>query len=133
MILSDEQKFDNVTTNLRYYNDKIIESFKLYITLAIAVIGGVFYLDINLCATDDRRYSFQNVAIVLIVFISLNAMIQICNYLRSWWNYRKDLSILLPWLSKPSVPKHCLHEILMVIIVYVICLSFIILIPLYPI
>ena len=44
MNIPEEKQYEYLTHHLEYLNDKIIETFLLFIKLAIAIIGGIFFL-----------------------------------------------------------------------------------------
>lgn len=46
-MVSDEKQYESVSTQVRYLNDKILESFNLYLKLFSGIVGGSIWLSGN--------------------------------------------------------------------------------------
>jgi len=110
--ISDVEQYKEVTSMMRYYNDKIFDTFKMYIQLASAIAGGYVWLRIQAgpTALDLARY----VAPALTLLVGIGAILLIAINLGSWWGYRKRLSELLnrPNL-RPEFPRNGYQEVIM--------------------
>lgn len=108
------ERYKFVTSQLSYFNDKIIESFKLYIQLISAVTGGYVAVRTQAVATPVARIA-QVVIPGLTVFIGLGAVLLILVNLSSWWGFREAESRLLKGDVPPPVfPRSARQELVMI-------------------
>ncbi|MBI3306326.1 MAG: hypothetical protein HYZ84_00765 [Candidatus Omnitrophica bacterium] len=82
-----DERYEYITQQLRYLDDKIFRSFVIFIQLATVIIGGVFYL---------HQHNVKGIELVLAangVFlgVAFGIIFLISNNLRSWLGYRKTL------------------------------------------
>ena len=105
----DEKRYEFVTAQCRYCNEKIIESFNLFIKLVTGIVGGMIFLDLNLAVNDPKRGTYLNASTVLIVLIGVSTLFQVWRYQISWWGYRiaeikitAEAPALRKWWSRSS-------------------------------
>jgi hypothetical protein len=91
--VSVEKEFDNVAKQLSECNARIMDSFKLYIQVVSAIIGGSIYLSLQ---QHDKLKNAQYAALsdCLVALVTLVAIVMIYENLREWHGYRKAQSRL---------------------------------------
>lgn len=112
-----EERYRFVTSQLSYFNEKIIEAFNLFIKLLTAIAGGVIWLRLQ---TDWGTVWIQirGIVVALIVLVGLSSVLLIIFNLSSWWGFRKAESFLLKGKIPPPVfPKSARQELLMMLVV----------------
>lgn len=116
--ISIEKRYEHITKMLEYCNEKIIQSFNLFIKLFSLVIGGYFWLyiqdkEVNLLGKINSYFP------LLLGTISAICIIQIWGYWQSWYGYRKAESKLVGVkdLPLPKLPKALLLELVMTIVI----------------
>ena len=113
-MIDDAERYKFVTSQLQYFNDKIIESFKLYIQLVTAVTGGYLWLKTQNQITGALAWA-RVAAPALMIFIGLAIISLIIVNLSSWWGYRKAESELLGGVVPiPVFPKSARQELIMI-------------------
>ncbi len=115
--VSIESRYKFVTSQLSYFNEKIIEAFNLYIKLISATAGGVIWLRFQ----EDWALIWIQIRVIvvsLIGLISLVSIILILINLSAWWGFRKAESFLLNGKVPPPVfPKSARQELLMICVI----------------
>ncbi|PPK74083.1 hypothetical protein B0F87_11113 [Methylobacter tundripaludum] len=99
MNVSADKQYENITTQLRYLNDKIHDAFRHFFTLASAIIGGSLYAHITLAPDDPRRCGLGSSASALLSIVGVAIVILIATNFFSKQGYRKRLS-----LEYPAIP-----------------------------
>jgi hypothetical protein len=130
MEIPSEKQYEHLTSHLRYINDKIYQSFTLFIKLATTVIGGVFILHWKLPLEDPKRCSLSIATNWLLVLISISMLILIWNYFRSWRGYRKRLSEQYPAIPNDKNIWRWVTETVMSIVIFITCIAFFVFNPL---
>jgi uncharacterized membrane protein len=120
-----EEQYEYLTSHLRYINEKIYQSFTLFIKLATTVVGGVFFLHWKLLPCDDKRFSLSAAANLLFVLISFSMIVLILNNLRSWYGYRKRLSKQYPNIPNDKNIWRWVTEAVMCLVIVITCIVFI--------
>lgn len=88
-----EKKYEYITGHLEYLNEKIIQSFTLFIKLAMAIIAGAFTLSWKIFDKIDCDYqSWAEGINCLFSIVSICMILLILDNLRSWRGYRETLS-----------------------------------------
>lgn len=85
-----DKQYEYFTTQLRYLDDKIFRSFSLFIQLAIVIVGGRFYIEAH--PELNNRALLIHLINWVFVGIGLGIIFLISNNLRSWQDYRKELT-----------------------------------------
>ncbi|MCK4782407.1 MAG: hypothetical protein KAV87_01555, partial [Desulfobacteraceae bacterium] len=119
-----------LTSHLEYLNEKIIQFFTLFIKLATAIVGGVFFIHWKLPSLDVKRTSFASVADWLFILVTVSMILLILNYLRSWLAYRKTLSEQYPEIPNEKSIMRWLAEVVMCAVIAIACIGFIVFNPL---
>jgi hypothetical protein len=114
-----EERYRFVTSQLSYFNEKIIEAFNLFIKLLTAIVGGVIWLRLQ---TDLGTVWIQirGIVIGLVMLVGLSSILLVIFNLSSWWGFRKAESFLLNGKIPPPVfPKSARQELLMMLVIAV--------------
>ena len=130
MDVPNEKQYENLTSHLRYLNDKIMDAFSRFITLGTAIIGGVFYVHVNLDLKDPRRIALGLPASAAMMLVGLGTIILIITNLFAWRAYRKRLSEEYPLIPLPSSINWWIAEVTMCLLIVVTCVAFYFLNPL---
>lgn len=117
MSITEEKQYEYISEHLEGINDKIIKTFEFFITLFIALSGGVLWLKASNFTND-----FLNKLIIpvkwLICIIGSGAGIIIILYLFYWWENRKALA---KFRAEPKIPnpkwKSFFIEIILLILI----------------
>lgn len=130
-MVQDSDRYQFVTGQTRYYNDKIIESFNLFIKLASAIVAGVLWLHLQEL-DDPTKTHYGQMAMLVLGLVTLGTGLLLLNNLRAWWGYRKAESALVgeETVPPPHFPMSCSSEILEVSMMIVFCVVFVVLNPL---
>lgn len=123
--IPEEKQYEYLTHHLEYLNEKIIESFVLFIKLATAIVGGVFFLSWKLLKTDPARSSFAQVSDSLFLLISISSILLILNNLFAWRSFRKTLTKEYPGITLSHCVRWWLSEAIMCIVIVATCVLFI--------
>jgi hypothetical protein len=104
-MISPDTEFNNVSTHVRYLNEKMIEAFKLFVSLFSAIVGGSIWLSAGEMPAETRNnyYWLSNVLVGLLTIVTV---VMIAEYLRSWHQYRHAMSRLggLDSNGEPKIP-----------------------------
>jgi len=130
MEIPQEKQYEHLTGHLRYINEKIYQSFTLFIKLASTIGGGVFFLHWKLPLEDAKRCSLSTATNLLFILVSISMIILILNNLRSWYDYRKVLSKQYPAIPDNKNIFRWLTEAVMCIVIVIACIAFLKLNPL---
>ena len=112
-----EERYRFVTSQLSYFNEKIIEAFNLFIKLLTAITGGVIWLRLQ---TDWGTVWIQirGIVVALIMLVGFSSILLVIFNLSSWWGFRKAESFLLKGKIPPPVfPKSARQELLMMLVI----------------
>lgn len=131
MKVSEDKHYEYLSSQCRYLNEKIIQSYLLFIKLASSLIGGVFYLHWKLKAGDFKRGSLAIATDALFVLISISIGSLIWNNLRSWRKYRETLSEHFEIKPIPGGVQWCANEIVMLVTIGISLAAFLLFNPLY--
>jgi hypothetical protein len=130
MQIPADKQYEHLTTHLRYLNDKILEAFNHFITLASAIIGGTFYIHVNLAASDPRRSGLANPSSALLSVVGTGIIIMIVTNLLAWHRYRATLSKVFPEIPLMRKSTAWLSETAMCVLIAITCVGFWLLNPL---
>ena len=125
MEIPREKQYEHLTNHLRYINEKIYQSFTLFIKLAGTVVGGVFFLHWKLPLEDSKRCSLSIATDLLFILISTSMIVLILNNLRSWYGYRKRLSEQYPAIPNKKNVSRWITEAVMCIVIVMTCIVFV--------
>jgi hypothetical protein len=124
MKIPPDEQYKELKTHLRYLNEKIIETFSRFITLSIAIIGGVFYVHVTLDISDPRRFGIWLPANIAFTLVGSGTVVILIQTLSAWLNYRQTLSDIFPEIKyNPSI-RTWVGEGLMCVIVVVSTIGF---------
>jgi hypothetical protein len=130
MKIPEDKQYENLTTHLRYLNEKIIQSFNLFVKLATAIVGGVFFLNWKLVPGCLQRAKLHNAASGLFVLVSLSMIFLILRNLLAWRGYRKELSRQYPDIVLTKGCHWWISEAVMCFLIAVSCIGFLVFNPL---
>jgi hypothetical protein len=116
-MVSDDERYKFVTSQLTYHNEKIIEAFNLFIKLTSAVAGGAIWLRVQ--ATGPSLWpTIRPLAVGLLVLFGISAALLVGFNLHTWWGFRKAESRLTNGAVRaPSFPGSCRQELVMVAVI----------------
>jgi multisubunit Na+/H+ antiporter MnhB subunit len=83
------KEYENLTSHLRYLNDKIIEASLSFAKIATAIIGGTFYFAFS---HYEKARNFWFPVDLLMVVVGCGHILIILRNLYSWHDYRTRLS-----------------------------------------
>jgi hypothetical protein len=128
MGIAEKDRYEFVTSSVRYHNEKIIQAFQLFIKLTTAVIGGTVYLSLQ--PMDPIKHSLlTQAALVAECAICLVCIITIWANVRAWWGFRVAESKLVGKDAKDkdfivAMPTHIKSYLVEVVMTIVILLTF---------
>ncbi len=112
---SKEYKY--LTARLQYLNEKIIQSFTLFIKLATTIVGGAFYLRLNLPNDAQMRMFFSQAVELLLVVVSLSMILLILNNLFAWQECQANLSKKYKGIKKAKGMRWWFSEAVMCLLI----------------
>jgi len=124
MNIPEEKQYEYLTSHLEYLNEKILESFALFIKLATAIIGGVFLLHWKLEENKLSGASFVNMSNMLFWVVGISIIFLIFNNLLAWRAYRKTLSEEYPRIKLPNCFRWWISEVVMGLLILTTCILF---------
>jgi len=80
-LIDDVERYKRVTAQLTYFSDRMRDTFKQFIQLTIAIIGGFVWLKLQ--PGSDKVTYLLEAARWLIPFLALFLSLQI------WWDFKK--------------------------------------------
>jgi hypothetical protein len=86
--VSDIERYAFVTSQLEYFNEKIIEVFSLYIKLLTAIVGGLIWLQTqpNFETIWARA---KSLAVLIVAVIASASIVLILFNVDSWFGFRR--------------------------------------------
>src|SRR4029077_17982501 len=121
MPISDEKRYEFITEQLRYTNEKIIEAFGLFLKLGAAVFGGAAW--VITAPGFSRAIEFRIGRLVPWLFfgIGVGCVALIWINLKSWWGYRvAEASLMGPQkILPPRFPSSCMSEIVLTALIVI--------------
>jgi hypothetical protein len=110
--ISAIKRYQFVTQQLRYHNEKIIEAFKLFIKLFSAIVGGAIWLSIQ----TNELSSYGNLALALVGVLTLVTVVMVISNLMAWYGFRKAESFLVgkEKVGPPTPIRSCWTEYVMI-------------------
>jgi hypothetical protein len=120
---SGDAEYTRLTTHLDYLDDKIFKFLSLYAQIAVAIIGGAFFLS----TTNQVHASWAFLSNCLMVFISLAFGFFIIQHLLAWKRYRVVLSDRFE-TGEPGQYWY-MSEVTQVLFIGFICIGFLIFNP----
>jgi len=124
--ISADAEYTRLATHLDYLDDKILKFLSLYIQIAIAIIGGAFFLSANKEGLDPTWAIKVN---ALMVMVSAGAVLFILHHLSAWKRYREELTDKFPQSKAPG-PLWYMSETTMCLFIAVTCGAFCLINPL---
>src|SRR5436190_873231 len=105
MPVSPDKRYEFVTQQLRYTNDKIIEAFELFLKLTAAVLGAAAWVSTQKLSPEVQG-PIGRLVPWLVTGIGASCVALILINLRSWWGYREAESQLVgPAVPPPKFPR----------------------------
>ena len=117
MEVSADKQYENITTQLRYLNDKIHDAFRHFFTLASAIIGGSLYVHITLASDDPRRSGLGSSASALLSVVGVAIIVLIATNFFSKRGYRKMLTHEYPAIPLSSSKTEYFLEFSMCVLI----------------
>jgi hypothetical protein len=113
-MVGDEKQYEFVSGQVRYHNEKIIESFEFFIKVFTTVVGGSIWLSMQKdVATKFGAYQTLSNSVVSV--ITIVAVIRVLENLRAWHGYRNAQCRLEPSIPKPKPIRASVSEAVMVL------------------
>jgi len=119
-----KERLNNITTMIRYHNDKMVEAFNRFITFTIGIVGGTFWLISQDKIENSVKESVISNVPLLFWFLGISSLAIIYSNWGSWFGFRKAQSKLIPDIPEPSFPKSCKEQLIMVFIIFTVCIVF---------
>lgn len=112
-----EERYRFVTSQLSYFNEKIIEAFNLYIKLITAIAGGVIWLRLQV-DWGAVWIQIRGIVVALTILVGFASVLLVIFNLSSWWGFRKAESLLLKGkIPLPVFPRSARQELLMMLVI----------------
>ena len=123
MPISDEKRYEFITEQLRYVNEKIIEAFQMFVKIMSAIVAGLIILETQDVSAPTRTL-VADLLPWLFLLVGLSSLILILVNLRSWWGYRIAESALVgrDKVPPPRFPRSCSGELVMMFVIVAITL-----------
>lgn len=131
MVISDDKRYEELKTHLRYLNEKMIQAFEMFIKIATGIVGGTFFLHMKLNINDPQRPLMSYGVNALMLLVGGGMTIIIINNLCSWHSYRKTLSDDFPEIPLKKRVGTWLAETLMCALILTTSFGFMAFNPLY--
>lgn len=87
-MVTDDKQYEFVSGQVRYHNDKIIESLNLFLKLFSAIVGGSIWLSLQPGITPTKMTAYIGVSDVLVIALAAFSSLLIFENLRAWRGYR---------------------------------------------
>ena len=123
MPVSDEKRYEFITEQLRYVNEKIIEAFQTFVRIVSAIVAGLIVLETQNVSAATRSL-VAGLLPWLFLLVGLSSLILILVNLRTWWGYRIAESALVgrDRVPPPRFPRSCSGELVMIFVIVVVTL-----------
>ena len=129
MEIPSDKQYEFITAQMRYFNEKIIQAFTLFLRLGSGIIAGVFFLHVQLQKGDLTRCNLRVASSGLFVLIGLSTTILILNNLFAWRGYRRLFSEQYPAVPLKKSVRWWFNEATMCVLVVFTCIGFLIFNP----
>ena len=117
--VSKEERYKFVTSQCVYCNEKIIQSFTLFLKLVSTLAGGVIWLRLQPNWADVWS-KVESLAVWLLILLGIGTVLMIYRYVVAWWGFRKAESALTAGaVPEPRFPRSCIVELFLMVIVLV--------------
>jgi hypothetical protein len=114
-MVSPERRYEFVTQQIRYHNEKIIQAFSLFVKLATAIVGGVVWLVFQ---PQEGPTWIPLLASGVFILVGVAVIILIAANLKAWLGYRAmecKLNPSAPGTSWTSI----ISEAVMILVIFV--------------
>jgi hypothetical protein len=113
-MIDGHQRYEFITSQIRYHNEKIIETFNRFLQLFAAIVGGSIWLSLQPRPSGAIR-DYSVVSDALVIALALISALNIINDLLAWFGFRQAESALvgLDVLPPPHPIRSCWMEYLM--------------------
>jgi hypothetical protein len=119
-----KERFDNITTMIRYHNDKIIEAFNRFVAFSIGIVGGSFWLISQKNIESTIKEAVISSVPLLFWFLGVSTIALIYSNWSSWFGFREAESALVSDAPAPSLLKSSKEQLIMVCIILFVCVFF---------
>lgn len=120
-----KERYVNVTTMIRYHNDKMVEAFVRFTRFSVGVgAGGIGYLFLNENTREVKDIVLATMPILLWI-VGISSIAVILSNWKSWFGFRKAESKILdmPCLY-PRLPRAFTEQFIMLGVIVIVCLIF---------
>jgi hypothetical protein len=121
----EEKRYEFVTSQIRYHNDKMIDAFKYFVSIFSLIIGGVFWLLSQQNLEASLKTFVAGLSPCLTLLIGATSILLIVSNYLSWWGYRKaETSLTDGTVAPPRFPKSANSQILMILVILISVAAF---------
>ncbi len=115
-MIENEKRYEFVTSQIRYHNEKVIESFNLFIRLFSGIVAGAVWLSTQSDPSAKHRVIGIFAYVLVIMLMTMTSVTVIANVLQ-WYGYRRAESGLVgkDKVPPPTVLGSCWNEIAMLL------------------
>lgn len=119
--ISNERQYEFVTTQIRYHDEKIIESFKLFIQVLSAIVGGSIFL-----AKEPSLHNpnYGPLATILVWCLGAMTIITVSVNTMAWFGFRKAEHRLNPKAPQVRHLWSYWNELAMLIVICIAVILF---------
>ena len=115
------ERFRNVTTMIRYHNDKMVEAFARFVRFSALIVAGSFYVFLEGTESHGLIGVVTCMAPMLIVFVAISSAAVIASNWCSWFGFRKAESNLLEGaVQPPKFWRSAKEQLIMVAIMFAV-------------
>lgn len=126
-MIDEEKRYEFITSQIRYHNEKMIEAFNRFIQLFAAITGGSIWVAIQSAHFTANGSHYWVLADALVLLLAAITCLNIISDLLAWFGYREAESNLVG--VKKLKPPHWLQYAMLLGIVGA-CLAFCVFNPL---
>ena len=124
--MSDEltvERFKNVTTMIRYHNDKMVEAFARFVRFSVGIVAGSVYLFFVEKTNQELKDILVFAVPILFWFVAISSLAVIFSNWRSWRGFREaEAQILKDDLLRPKKWRSAREQLIMTAIMIAVCL-----------
>ena len=118
-----KERYKNVTTMIRYHNDKMVEAFVRFTRFSIGIVAGsIGFISLNDVGQDFKDFVLLATPVIF-WFLGISSIAIILSNWKSWFGFRKAEAKTMdnPCLY-PHLPRSIAEQLIMLVIVISACI-----------
>src|SRR5260370_39791110 len=93
VMVSVDKEYESVSAEVRLHTEKLFESFKLFIQMFSAIVGGSIWLSLQ-PSIGLRAHTYATISSLLVLLIAILCLVMVFQEKRTAMGYRKAQSRL---------------------------------------